>query len=219
MMSLESRPKPALNGARVAFAVLLCTGLAAGCTSSGSIGGMSDFTRLFGSGSSSNAQADATSSTPASSDVDCPTVEVRVGAGALSVMAGKGESAEDMRHQLSFGQMARECRVQGGVLTMRVGVQGRVVLGPKGTAGTVEAPLRFAVVREGPEPKTVLSKFYRVPVAVEPGQNNVAFTYVAEDIEFPMPSGDELDAYVVYVGFDAKGEPPAARKTPARRRS
>ncbi len=96
-------------------------------------------------------------------------------------MAGGRRSAEDMRHQLSFDQMARKCRVQNGMLIMRVGAQGRVVLGPRGDPGTVDGSAPFAVVREGPDPKTVLSKFYRVPVTVEPGQNNVAFTYIAED--------------------------------------
>jgi hypothetical protein len=41
-----------------------------------------------------------------------------------------------------------------------------------------------------------------VPVDVPPGQPNVLFTHVEEDMSFPNPSGDDLDKYVIYVGFD-----------------
>ena len=40
-------------------------------------------------------------------------------------------------------------------MTMKVGVEGRVLLGPAGGPGQVDIPLRMAVVQEGPAPKTV----------------------------------------------------------------
>ena len=55
-------------------------------------------------------------------------------------------------------------------MTMRVGVQGRILLGPAGGPGQVDIPLRLAVVREGPEPKPIVSKFARLAVAVGPGR-------------------------------------------------
>jgi len=39
-------------------------------------------------------------------------------------------TAGDLRYQLSFGQTARECAVQGAIMIIKVGVQGRVILGP-----------------------------------------------------------------------------------------
>jgi hypothetical protein len=91
---------------------------------------------------------------------------------------------------------------------MRVGVQGRVIVGPAGAPNQVEVPLRYAVVREGVDPKTIVSKFRRVPVSLPSGTTNVSFTDIEENLRFPIPSPTELEAYVVYIGFDAAGERP-----------
>ena len=51
----------------------------------------------------------------------------------------------------------------------------------------------------------------------------IQITHVDEDVSFPNPSGDDLDKYVVYVGFDPdsaaaekKKPPPPAPKKPKR---
>jgi hypothetical protein len=60
----------------------------------------------------------------------------------------------------------------------------------------------MAVVQEGPAPKTVVSKFYKLAVSIPPGQTGAPFVHVEQDLTFPMPRGADLDAYIVYVGFD-----------------
>ena len=51
-------------------------------------------------------------------------------------------------------------------------------------------------------------------------QTHVQFVDIEEGLSFPMPSGSELDAYVVYDGFDEIGDKtekkPPARKTATR---
>jgi len=151
-------------------------------------------------------------------EVDCPSVAVRQGAATLSItQPGTEAGPMTTRYQVSLGQMARECAALGGMMTMKVGVEGRVLLGPAGKPGQVDIPLRMAVVHEGPAPKTVLSKFYKLPVAVGPGQTGVPFVHVEQDLTFPMPRGADLDSYIVYVGFDpvslnTKPERPAKTK-------
>ena len=39
---------------------------------------------------------------------------------------------------------------------------------PMGGPGQVDVPLRYAVVREGPQPRTIVTKFKRIPVVVAP---------------------------------------------------
>jgi len=73
-------------------------------------------------------------------------------------------------------------------------------------SGQFDVPLRYAVVREGIEPKTIVTKFRRIPTVMPPGAGNVAFTDIEEDLSFPMPAVDELQAYIVYVGFDDVGD-------------
>jgi hypothetical protein len=100
---------------------------------------------------------------------------------------------------------------------MKVGVQGRILLGPAGGPGKLDVPMRYAVVKEGPEPKTILSKYYKFSVAIPDGQTQVPFTHIDEDISYPMPPGSDIDSYVVYVGFDPIGEKPQpAKKPPAK---
>lgn len=181
----------------------------------------SRFSSLF-SGSASPAPQAAAGS-PAIDAADCPSVEIRTGAGTLSVTGKPPDAgATEVRYQLSFTQLARQCTVSGADLVMKVGVQGRIIVGPAGGPGPVDIPLRYAVVREGAEPKTIATKFKRVPANVPPDQSNVVFSDVEENLSFPMPSRAALDAYIVYVGFDEIGEgaekKPAAKKPAAKRK-
>jgi hypothetical protein len=142
----------------------------------------------------------------------CPPVDVRTGASTLSVPPGSAD-AFSLRYQGSIGEMARECSVSGGIMRIKVGIEGRVLVGPAGGPGKLDVPLRYAVVKEGVEPKTVVSRFSKIQVTIPEGQSNVIFTHVDNEIAFPMPPGLDIDSYVVYVGFDpmAEKQPPAKK--------
>src|SRR5262249_62403716 len=99
----------------------------------------------------------------------------------------------------------------------KVGIGGRVILGPAGTPGEVKLPVRLAVVKEGLNPQVIWTKFYMVPVTLQPGAPFATFVHVEEDMTFPMPPGSELDQYVVYAGFDPQSavpEKPARKPKP-----
>jgi hypothetical protein len=156
-------------------------------------------------------------------DADCPAIDVRAGASTLSVASPKisQPTANDLHHQLSFNQIARQCVVSGGTIVIKVGVQGRVILGPAGTPGSVSVPLRYAVVKEGIEPKTIITKFKRITINVGPDETNVLFKDIDDSLIFAMPPLVELQTYVVYVGFDDVGDKaekkPPTKKVPARK--
>jgi hypothetical protein len=154
--------------------------------------------------------------TPPSMEENCPPADIRQGASTLAVAAKTQQpTASDLRYQLSITQLARQCALDGPEIRIRVGVQGRVIVGPAGAPNQVDVPLRYAVVREGVEPKTIVSKFRRIPVALPPGSGNVTFTDIEEDLRFPMPTPAELEAYVIYIGFDDVGD--RSRPTPAKK--
>ena len=166
----------------------------------------------------------AAAETPPSMDDNCPSLDIRQGAATLAIAGGtQGQpTASDLRYQLTFTQLARQCALNGPVIRMRVGVQGRVLVGPAGAPNDVSVPIRYAVVQEGVEPKTIITKFRRFNVAIPSGQTNVSFTDIEEDLSFPMPSRAALDAYVVYVGFDDIGDrnqrqPPAKKSAPKKK--
>src|SRR5262245_33661591 len=165
----------------------------------------SRFANLFSSAKPGVTQP--ASPTPSAPEVECPGVDIRTGASTLEVAAKSAQpTAGDLRYQLSFGQTARECLVEAGNMSIKVGVQGRVILGPMGAPGQINVPLRYAVVREGPEPKTIANKFKRISVTVPAEPPHVRFVDVEEGLSFPLPPRSDLGAYVVYVGFDEIGD-------------
>ena len=147
-------------------------------------------------------------------------MNVRTGASTLMIGSKPGEgepSALDLRYQATILRTARECRVNAGVMTMKIGVEGRVITGPAGGPGTVDVPLRIAVVHEGVNPKTIISKFARVPVDIAGAVDRVPFTHIDPEVSFPLPQPlAEIDSYVVYVGFDPAGAPPEKKKPAAK---
>jgi hypothetical protein len=152
------------------------------------------------------AQAQANAKAPGISlEDDCPSIDIRTDAGTLVNAARTTEpTANDLRYQLTFVELARQCFVESGTLRMRVGVQGRVIVGPAGAPPQVTAPIRYAVVQEGVQPKTIVTKFRRVPVTI--GSGTTTFTDIEEDLSFPLPPVAVLQSYVVYVGFDEAGD-------------
>ena len=209
--------KDRLRGAVRLAAALGAGAIVAGCsgTSLPSLGG--SLPGWFSRSNSSAAQAQAAVPAGQVLEDNCPTVDIRTGAGTLAVSARPKEAtANDLRYQLTFVELARQCFLDGGNVRMRVGVQGRAIVGPAGASGQVAAPIRYAVVQEGVQPKTIVTKFRRVPVTLDT-VNSTMFTDIEEDLTFPMPPPDALLRYVVYVGFDEAGErqqPQARKKAP-----
>jgi hypothetical protein len=218
------RISPKADGLRIA-ALLLLTAVLPACSGTD---------RLFGSGAEpettastspsladrmsnlfgSTRKAAAEGGGPVSSDdIDCPNVDIRPGSSTLAIAAkGADSSAMDLRYQATIGRTARECALLGATITIKVGVQGRVVIGPNGGPGQVDIPLRYALVHEGPEPKTILTKLHRFPVTIGQGQTGVGFTHIEEDLTIPVPDPIALQSYVVYVGFDPAVPKPAEKK-------
>jgi hypothetical protein len=177
-------------------------------------------TALFMGTPAPAAHAETTAAAETLAVEDCPTIQIRSGASTYAVgPPGGGEpTSTTLRYQATVARTARECSVNAGNMTVKVGVQGRLILGPAGVPGQIEVPLRLALVQEGVEPKTLWTKGYRVPVTVPPQQTNVPFVHVEEDITFPVPKRNELDAYVVYIGFDPSLAKEPEKKPPPKKK-
>jgi hypothetical protein len=192
---------------------LLLALVAGGCSSGGigapsatasdpahGYGGSSSIADFF-SGSSAKAPQTATGAQP---DVNCPSVEIRRGASTLTIGPTGDKAAMTLKYQGSFARVARNCAVVDGNMVMKIGIEGRLVVGPAGGPGQVNVPLRIAVVQETPGGmKPVATKFFIVPVTLSPNQGNALFTHIEEGLSFPLPApASLLDDYIAYVGFD-----------------
>src|SRR6516165_131535 len=196
--------KKQARAGRRAAALIVATVLVSGCSSASSVVDNYETAPSPSWGTRiSNFFAGATpgvsqpkSKTPSAPEVACPGVDVRAGASTMNIAVKSDQAtAGDLRYQLSFGQTARECRVQDGTMIIKVGVQGRVILGPFGAPGSVDIPLRYAVVREGPDPKMIVTKFKRSGATIAAGQTHVQFIDIEDSLSFPLPPAVELEAY------------------------
>jgi hypothetical protein len=164
------------------------------------------FKSLFGGKPDEPAQAQpgapATGGAPAESDLTCPPIAIRAGASTYAVAAaGKQAVGNDVRFQVTIGKTARECNLSGAQITARIGIQGRVIAGPAGAPSSVEIPMRIAVVQGGVTEKVIATKAYRTSVEMTE-DGSVPFSFVADDLVYPVPTGATGDNYVFYIGFD-----------------
>ena len=100
--------------------------------------------------------------------------------------------------------------LEGGQITARIGIQGRVIAGPAGAPASVQVPLRIAVVQAGVGEKVIATKAYQTTVSMSE-DSSVPFTIVADDLVYPAPSGAAGDNYVFYVGFDPQALKPESK--------
>lgn len=210
-------------GAGIAAGAMLSL-LLGGCGSSGgsggSVGGLFSSSPLDLFHQSAKATKGGTPSTGpvVDTEYDCPEVKVRYGAATLIVGSkpGEGEPAPlDVKYQGSILRTARECHLAGNIMTMKVGIEGRIITGPAGAPGNVDVPMRIAVVQESgvSNPKAIVSKLERQTVTIDGAIGRATFTLIDPEIAFPLPKPiTDITQYVVYVGFDPLGAQPAKRK-------
>jgi hypothetical protein len=209
---------------RVALALGVAGAVLSGCGGGSMFGGSSSdsspsigdrFGQIFGSKSQAVGEA-----APAAVDneLSCPPVSIRAGASTFAVAApGKQAVGNDLRFQATITRTARDCTLTGGEITARIGIQGRVIAGPAGTPGTIEIPLRVAVVQGGIQERTIATKVYRTSVSMA-DVGNTPFSLVAEDLVYPVPPGATGDSYIFYIGFDPQALKPEPAARPARKK-
>jgi hypothetical protein len=146
-------------------------------------------------------------------EVYCPFVQVLDGASSMRV-GGEGES---VRYQYSLGDLARECNVVNGKIQIKVGIQGKVLLGPAGAPGTFSVPVRIAV-RKDSDNTAAASKLYRVSASVPAGDTFGTFSLVSDILEIPYTRPEADQDYTIVVGFDSKGTDSGAPAKPRRHR-
>ncbi len=158
---------------------------------------------MFGGGKSDDQQQQQqVPSDEPQPDMDCPQVTIRAGASTFAVAApGQQPVGNAVRFQATITKLARDCTKTGGEITARIGIQGRVIAGPAGAPPSVEVPLRVAVVQGGVGEKVIATKAFRTTVTMGEDES-VPFSFVAEDLVYPVPSPSVADNYIFYVGFD-----------------
>lgn len=144
--------------------------------------------------------------------ISCPEVVVLEGTAASQAYSGSPPSNANLRYQYALTDTARECKVEDNQLVLKIGVAGKVLLGPAGTPGSFNVPVRMAVLHET-DNSPVTSKLYHAPVTIGPSESEADFTIVSEPLEVPFIQDHAEQDYTIKVGID---EGPGTEKSPGK---
>lgn len=160
----------------------------------------SETAQLQNSSASQAEMATASSNALPAIATECPEIKVRPGSEALFYYGnGKVGDPRSLNYQAVIEKQSRNCVVSNGLITVKMGVVGRLMLGPSGNQQSVNLPLRFAVERDG---TAVYSERYEIPVGITPPNQSEEFVKVVENVGIPYLGGESI---VIWVGFDTKG--------------
>jgi hypothetical protein len=95
----------------------------------------------------------------------------------------------------------------GNEISVKIGIEGRALLGPSGSPGTFAAPVRFVIKRGD---KVMVSRLQRTTVTIPAGETGASFIMIEDNLLVPK-SGEEM---TIVVGFDPNGR----AETPRRKR-
>jgi hypothetical protein len=171
------------------------------CSMGGFAPGNPSETAALQNASASQAQiASASTNALPAIATECPEIKVRPGSEAL-FFYGKGKVGDprSLNYQAVIDKQSRNCVVSNGLITVKMGVVGRVLLGPSGNQQSVDLPIRFAVERDD---VAIFSERYSIPVAITPPSQSEEFVKVVENVAIPYLGGERI---VIWVGFDTKG--------------
>lgn len=210
----------ATSVARAAACVCLCgllTVLNAGCGISSLTSGLGG--GIFGSSSTqstppasvneeqllSAAKQDGGAGAPMGEvSAGCPRLTVSPHGGHLTIYeAGRAGDGLAIMHRGEITKTARECQIEPGRVTVRYGFSGRVLLGPRGHAGTVRLPVNVSVTDAKRARITADTVAVDATVAVD---NPIAYFSTVRTITFDIPEGTRPGEFEVFVGFDQNAQ-------------
>ena len=186
---------------RLASAGAVAT-LLAGCSMGGMFGGgnAAQTQTLQNATATPAAVAQAQTSALPAIATECPPIRVRAGSEAMFYYGnGRTGDPKALQYQGVIDESTRNCVVSNGLITVNMGVVGRVLLGPQGSQASVNAPIRFAVERDG---QAVFSEKYTIPVPIAAPARSAEFVKVIDNVAIPYLGGEEI---TIWVGFDTKG--------------
>ena len=127
----------------------------------------------------------------------CPKVTLREGTAYYTTYAKGGDGdKKQVIYQASITDVTRSCARGNGMLTITVAVAGRVIMGPKGTAGTITMPIRVAAIQGA---DVLYSQIHQFQVAIPDTSAATQFVFSDPAVTMPIPQGTNIQ---VFAGYD-----------------
>jgi hypothetical protein len=133
----------------------------------------------------------------------CPSVQVE--GGQRYVTFFEGNRVGDTNSVINRGEItktARECQLAGGMVQVKYGVAGRVLLGPKGKPGTITLPVTMQVLDKAKN--KVKSEPFTVTVTIT-RENPLSYFSLVRDVTIPVREGATPQDYSISIAFEKKG--------------
>lgn len=130
----------------------------------------------------------------------CPPLQVEAGQRDITIYEGnRVGNSRAVIHRAEITKTARECKFSGGVVQVKYGVAGRVLLGPKGKPGPVTLPVTMQVLDKAKgklkaEPFTLNVTITR--------ENPISYFAVVRDVTIPIKEGTVPGDYSITVAFE-----------------
>jgi hypothetical protein len=148
------------------------------------------------------AKADQGSDLPGGMSSHCPQVVAWPKDRMVTIyQGGKTGDAQAVIHRGEITKMARECQIYSDRVMVKYGFAGRVLLGPKGSPGSVTFPVNIHV--QGADQRTLANDRMSISTTV-PAGNTVGYFSMVREISFPISVGTRPEDYKVFVAFDQK---------------
>ncbi len=116
---------------------------------------------------------------------------------------GRAGDGLAIMHRGEITKTARECQIEPGRVTVRYGFSGRVLLGPRGHAGSVRLPINVTVTDAKRAKVTSDTVSVDTTVAVD---NPIGYFSTVRTVTFDIPEGTRPGEFEVFVGFDQKAQ-------------
>lgn len=132
----------------------------------------------------------------------CPKFQVWSRDNNLTIYeAGRAGDPLSVMHRGEITRTARECEIQPGVVTVKYGFSGRVLLGPKGRPGSYTFPVNVFLTDGKRAP--VVNDSMKVDVAVG-ADKPIGYFSAVRTLTFKVPEGSRPGEFELFVGFDRK---------------
>lgn len=127
----------------------------------------------------------------------CPNVTLRDGTAFFNSYAKGGQDdPAKLTYQSAITDATRNCTRTDTTMSINVGVAGKVVTGPAGGPGTVNMPIRIAVIR-GEE--VLYSQLHKNAVQVADTSMATQWVFTIPNITIPKPTARDVQ---IFVGYD-----------------
>src|SRR5262249_21140530 len=136
----------------------------------------------------------------------CPRFQVWPREGYVTIYEpGRVGDGLAVMHRGEITKTARECHVEPGTVSVKVGFSGRGLLGPTGASGHISLPVNVFTT-DAKREKIVTDKVrVDVDVALE---RPIGYFSMVRTLTFNIPEGSRPGEFEVYVAFD-RGAPGA----------